>query len=232
MFRAVTHLAVAAFLLPAQALSAQEPPFVQPGARVKMLACVVELSPVYGDSTSVCRRNEGTVERSTRDSVELILDDRSTRLVLPLASVQELEVRRRLGRSGKGAAIGATIGGVLLGASRGPVAGVVGAGLGALLGSSPSARKGAVIGFLVGALSGSVLGAASGDDPPGWFSFTAEEKVVMEAIGFGLVGGAIWSIVGAVLPAHHWEEIPLDRVRVSFAPQRDGRFALGLTYRF
>ncbi len=32
--------------------------------------------------------------------------------------------------------------------------------------------------------------------------------------------------------ADRWQEVPLDRLRVSVAPQRDGRFGLGLSVRF
>ena len=59
-------------------------------------------------------------------------------------------------------------------------------------------------------------------------------------MGFGLIGGAglgalgagIGAIVGALIKTDRWEEVPLDRLRVSFVPQRGGRFALGLSVRF
>ena len=45
--------------------------------------------------------------------------------------------------------------------------------------------------------------------------------------GTGLVGGIV---MGALSKTDCWEEVPQDRLRVSFAPQRDG-FALGLSVR-
>ena len=47
--------------------------------------------------------------------------------------------------------------------------------------------------------------------------------------GVGLVGGAL---VGATIKTYRWVSVPLDRLRVSFGPQRDGRFGLGLSVRF
>lgn len=54
------------------------------------------------------------------------------------------------------------------------------------------AKEGATIGLLVGGLTGVILGFSSGDDPPGWFSFTSAEK----AFFLGLCYGAIGSLVG------------------------------------
>ena len=50
---------------------------------------------------------------------------------------------------------------------------------------------------------------------------------------FGLMGAAGGAIIGtgvglAIKGGGEWQQIPLDRLRVSFAPRRDG-FALGLT---
>ena len=36
----------------------------------------------------------------------------------------------------------------------------------------------------------------------------------------------------ASIKTDRWEEVPLDRLRVSFAPQRDARFALGFSVSF
>ena len=48
----------------------------------------------------------------------------------------------------------------------------------------------------------------------------------------GTGGATIGSVIGLVSPrGQRWEEVPLDRLRVSFAPNRD-RFALGLTVSF
>lgn len=56
------------------------------------------------------------------------------------------------------------------------------------------------IGFggLAGAGVGAGLGLASGNDEPGWFSFTAGEKALMFGAGLAIVGGIIGGISGAV----------------------------------
>lgn len=54
------------------------------------------------------------------------------------------------------------------------------------------------IGLLAGAASGAVLGFISGDDPPGWFSFTAGQKAAMGALGLGLLGAPIGGLAGAI----------------------------------
>jgi hypothetical protein len=51
---------------------------------------------------------------------------------------------------------------------------------------------------------------------------------IVVAVPSAFVGG----IIGAFIKTDRWEEVPLDRLRVSFAPQRDGRFALGLSVAF
>jgi hypothetical protein len=38
--------------------------------------------------------------------------------------------------------------------------------------------------------------------------------------------------VGALIKTDRWEEVPLDRLRVSFAPKRDGRFTVGFRIAF
>jgi hypothetical protein len=58
-------------------------------------------------------------------------------------------------------------------------------------------------------------------------------KELAAAIGvFGGAGAIVGSVVGALVKSERWEEVPLDRLRVSIAPQRDGRFALGMSVVF
>jgi hypothetical protein len=40
------------------------------------------------------------------------------------------------------------------------------------------------------------------------------------------------AVIGSFVKYEEWEEVPFDQVRVSLAPQRDGRFTLGLSVRF
>ena len=102
-------------------------------------------------------------------------------------------------------------------------------------GQKSHARLGAVIGFLTGALSGAVIGFSLGDDPPLFgepFPFSARNKA---AIGFLLGGGGgaiIGALIGKAVHGEQWEEVPLERLSVSLAPQRDGRVALGFSVRF
>ncbi len=60
--------------------------------------------------------------------------------------------------------------------------------------------KGAWEGFLAGLASGFaggfMVGLLSGDDPPGWFSFTAEEKGLILGVPLGVLGGLTGLIVG------------------------------------
>ena len=102
-------------------------------------------------------------------------------------------------------------------------------------GQKSHARLGAVIGFLTGALSGAVIGFSLGDDPPFFgepFPFSARNKA---AIGFLLGGGGgaiIGAQIGKAVHGEQWEEVPLERLRVSLTPLRDGGFALGFSVRF
>ena len=101
-----------------------------------------------------------------------------------------------------------------------------------------SHARGAVVGFLTGALAGAVIGFSLGDDPPFLsregepFPFSAGNKA---AIGF-LLGGGVGAIIGAqigkAVHGEQWEEIPLERLRVSLTPQLDGGFALGFSVSF
>ncbi len=108
--------------------------------------------------------------------------------------------------------------------------------------------RGAGIGFLVGALTGAIIGAtyespepecesaSQGDDPIGIAVgctdvISPEMLVIGGAIVLGAVGAGIGAVIGSI-KSDRWEEVPLDQLRVSFVPQRDGRFAFGLSVRF
>lgn len=78
--------------------------------------------------------------------------------------------------------------------------------------------RGAGLGFLGGAAIGTAIGAAVAD--PG-DEFEAVIIVICTAVGAG--GGAlIGALVGFIAKTDKWEKVPLDRVRVSGVPQRDG----------
>lgn len=59
--------------------------------------------------------------------------------------------------------------------------------------------QGLGIGVLAGALGGAIIGFASGDDPPGWFSFFASEKALLNGFAFGVLGGLVGMSIGAVI---------------------------------
>ncbi len=88
------------------------------------------------------------------------------------------------------------------------------------------------IGGAIGALVGFVVGGIETDDPSGADPvFTSEEGALLGAVLFGGAGVFIGAMIGEV-KVERWGAIPLDRLRVSFAPQRDGRFALGVSVGF
>jgi hypothetical protein len=91
--------------------------------------------------------------------------------------------------------------------------------------------SGLVYGLVGGALAGGVLGLASGDDPPGWFSMTAGEKAGLGAVAFGALGGIGGLVIGALTKSDKWEQVPLDRLRVSVVPTQRG-FGLGASIAF
>ncbi len=90
----------------------------------------------------------------------------------------------------------------------------------------------AVVGSLVGAGAGALVGLAmcANTDVCGILSDNdlKGEVVAISVVVGGLVGG----IVGYLIKTDRWEEIRLERLRVSLAPQRDGGFALGFSVRF
>ena len=89
------------------------------------------------------------------------------------------------------------------------------------------------IGAAIGVGTGAILGAiaTSGEclfesDPcPG-------AGAVAGAVLLGVPGLLVGTIVGALTKSDRWEEVPLDQLRVSIAPQRDGSFGLGFSVAF
>ena len=89
--------------------------------------------------------------------------------------------------------------------------------------------RGALIGLGVGAFMGAMMGFASGDDPDGLISFTAEAKAGMGAIVLGPLG----AIIGALAaPGERWEAVPTDWVRLGFGRSPGGESGIFLTARF
>jgi len=57
------------------------------------------------------------------------------------------------------------------------------------------------LGLAIGGGGGALIGLASGDDKPGWFSFTAGEKATILGLGFGAIGCVVGGIAGAIAGA-------------------------------
>ena len=84
-------------------------------------------------------------------------------------------------------------------------------------------------GTVIGAFCGIAIGLAVYDyEPNPWVPNMGPAYGVAIGAPVGLIVGAI---IGSFIKDEEWEEVPLDRVRVSIAPQRDG-FAFGLTVNF
>jgi hypothetical protein len=94
--------------------------------------------------------------------------------------------------------------------------------------------------LLVGGVVGAFIGSASEKDcaqQPRFndldfcsaFAGTATAGGAAAGALGGLVAGAL---IGRLVKTDRWQEVPLDRLRVSFEPQRDGRFGLGLSVKF
>jgi len=86
-------------------------------------------------------------------------------------------------------------------------------------GQSGNAATGALIGFAAGSLG--VLALCDCDDYTGGF-----------AVILGGVGGLVGMIIGGNSKTDQWRRVPLYRRRVSLAPTRDGRLALGFSLAF
>ena len=105
--------------------------------------------------------------------------------------------------------------------------------------NSFGAGRGALIGVLVGGVAGWIVGYAGYEEcvPSGGLFdcagvFSPEVAAFGGAMVLGTLGAGIGAVTGALVKTHRWVEVPLDRLRVSLAPQRDGRFAFGLSVRF
>ena len=91
------------------------------------------------------------------------------------------------------------------------------------------------IGFLVGGVAGAVLGYGSYEEcvPQGLFSClgaVGPESLAFAGALIGGLGGLVTgAIIGSAIETDRWQEVQLDRVRVSLGPQRTGKGA-GIGY--
>jgi len=92
--------------------------------------------------------------------------------------------------------------------------------------------SGALAGLLLGIPTGAIVGAVLGSQlMVGEGGGGADVGAAVGAALVGASGLVIGTVVGALTKTERWEEVPLDRLRVSFAPRREG-VALGLSIRF
>jgi hypothetical protein len=92
--------------------------------------------------------------------------------------------------------------------------------------------RGAAIGTSLGGGLGAPTGLSSGDDEPGWVSFTAEDKAVLLAVPFGFAGLMMGAVIGRIAQTHKWESVPVDRIRMGISPQRQGGSLLSASFTF
>jgi hypothetical protein len=86
-----------------------------------------------------------------------------------------------------------------------------------------------------GALGGAVIGAVAGVIVEASCTYECWGTAATALIGagvFSVTGAVIGIVAGTLIKSERWEEVPLDRLQVSIVPQRDGRFALGLSVAF
>ena len=101
--------------------------------------------------------------------------------------------------------------------------------------SKAQMRAGMIGGFFVGSAIGIAIAAviAPREGCSGVGLKRTRGNCLFYGWTLGFLGGSlVGGVIGAGIPGDLWEEVSLDRLRVSFGPQRDGRFALGLSVRF
>ena len=101
--------------------------------------------------------------------------------------------------------------------------------------SKAQMRAGMIGGFFVGSAIGIAIAAviAPREGCSGVGLKRTRGNCLFYGWTLGFLGGSlVGGVIGAGIPGDLWEEVSLDRLRVSFGPQRDGRFGLGLSVRF
>ena len=116
---------------------------------------------------------------------------------------------------------------LILGATECPLASVT--RLDVSRGLKSNGGVGAAIGFPAGALL--TVAYCKAVDKTGCELFD-DDLTPFLALVFGALGGVVGGIVGHNIKTDRWEEVPLERLRVSLTPQPDGRFALGFSVGF
>lgn len=106
-----------------------------------------------------------------------------------------------------------------------------------LTGQRRATKKGAVIGGLVfGIPTAFIWGTLSAAFECGLFcesdsSYDIGAGLAGLVVG-GLAGAGVGALIGARLKSDRWEDVSLDKVRLSLMPQLDGGVALGMQLKF
>ena len=58
------------------------------------------------------------------------------------------------------------------------------------------------------------------------------EIAIIVAGVFGIVGAGVGAIIGGIIRTDRWEKVPVDRIRLGFAPQRDGGAVISASLAF
>ena len=91
---------------------------------------------------------------------------------------------------------------------------------------------GGIVGFAMGGVAlGITAGVACSKTSSDCYSSPDHEPVLVGAAVGGIIGGLLGAGIGAFIKTDKWEEVPLDRFRVSLVPRRDG-VALGFSVAF
>ena len=99
------------------------------------------------------------------------------------------------------------------------------------MGRKGHAGTGAVVGSLVVGVPLAILAAVFCDIPSD-ANCTASGGAAVGLFVGGAAGALVGAGVGLLIRSDRWDEVPLDALRVSVAPQRNARFGLGLSVRF
>ena len=171
-------------------LSAQEPPPIERGARVRVAHTCASQRGQDPVCSEYVRRDVGKYRSIRDDTLRYELKNPFRRIKIPLEGVRLIEV---------------------------------------VQGQKSRWLSGMGSGTVIGAFCGIAIGLAVYDyEPNPWVPNMGPAYGVAIGAPVGLIVGAI---IGSFIKDEEWEEVPLDRVRVSIAPQRDG-FAFGLTVNF
>lgn len=226
--RTAKSLLATLLLVPCTTLMAQQR--VEPGRRVRLTAPTVNLD-----------RFVATVVSADADTLVVLSQDFSHHV--PFTSITKLEVAGQRGDASR------MLRGGVIGLGAGTAAGVISVLLmqedeprwqfavpyalgGTLIGTSigyggNAATRGMGLGFLIGAGAGALVGAVADLEGTDW----ARRDFVLLTAGFGAaLGLVVGPIVGIVTSG--WQEVPLDRARVGFVPQRHGGLGLGVSVEF